>query len=45
MERRNEIGGKLKIGSKRGFQVWPPTKIVPRKVLVRMLKIKRLFSI
>jgi hypothetical protein len=30
-------------GSSRGFQVWPPTKIVPRKVLERMIKIKKLF--
>ena len=33
MERRN-----------RGFQVWPPTKIVPRKVLDRIRKIRRIFG-
>jgi len=30
-------------GSSRGFQVWPPQKVVPRKVLERMIKIKKLF--
>ena len=27
------------------FQVWPPQKIVPRKVLDRMRKIKRMFTV
>ena len=43
MERRNKMGSITSIKGYSYNQVWPPTKIVP-KVLLRLLKIKRLFN-